>query len=196
MGETSARPLPSGVEWSGGYTSADEIAAIVLAETRKLAKGTKLTWNPDRLPVAGKAKMIGKELCLSLPFVMVEKRYYIQNSRVFLSNGVRVTLDEVEEREGSGGTWLRVKEALDNYNAMASVASDSLCKHCFAYEAPSYELYTQHMIDVHADILAKKIKGEDPAEEPDPSLLVCECGKEWGSPQALRMHNMKKHTAA
>lgn len=196
MGEVSARPLPADAKWSGGYTSAEEVAAIVMAETRKLAKGTKLTWNPDKLPIAGKAKMIGNELCLSLPYVLVEKRYYIQNSRVFLSNGQRVTLDEVYEREGGAGCYLRVKEALDNFNAMAVEASDSLCKYCFAYEAPSHELSTKHMIEKHPDIIAKMIKGEDPDSEPDPSVLVCECGKEWGSPQALRMHNYKKHQGA
>lgn len=176
----------------------DQVADIVLAETRKIGKQTKLTWNPDKLPVAGKAKMLGNELCLSLPYIMLEKRYYIQNSRVFRSNGQRVTMDEVYELEGAGPTFTLVKKALENFNAMAGQVSESLCKHCYAYDAPSYELYTKHMVDEHADVMAKMINGEGAktAPEPDPSVLVCECGKEWRSPQALRMHNTKKHSGA
>src|SRR5262249_18828239 len=98
-----------------------------------------------------------------------------------------LTLDQVNEREGGAGCFLRVKEAYENFLKQASALSDSICKICRIYDAPSHEDYLRHMISDHPDHLAASIPKEP--EQDDPSILVwgC-CGKEWKTAQARRMH--------
>lgn len=208
MTEASSAALPSGVSWATSkffntekdYVTPEDIANVVLAEVRKHDRSSKMTWNPDKIPVAGKAKMVGKELCLSLPYWTVDtKQYYIQNNRVYLPNGQRVTLDEVFEREGGAGCFLRVKKALEDYKKLSIAISPSLCKVCGEFEAPSNDAYMKHMIEKHADHVAAIANDQPPPVEPDPEegFSCGECGKAFGTAKALNMHRVgSKHSAA
>lgn len=199
---------PEGTEWTGEPLGRSltrmtpEMAANkTLAEKRNLNDRTRLSWNPDKVPVKGEAKFVGK-LCLSLPYVNVEKRYFIQNCRIFRSNGTEIDLAKVYEETGAGPLYLRVKESFDNHVASALEHDPNLCKYCKKFRADSIDRMMQHIVDEHPDAIAKMAGVELPEAAPaqagtDTVSFWCEsCDKTFKNAGGLRLHRLKKHDRA
>lgn len=157
---------------------------------------TKLTWDPENLPVRGAAKMLGKELCLSLPYILVERRYYIQNMRVFRPNGDRIDLEDVFDLEGGGPIYLRVKEAYEKMSEDAGRADPNLCRHCWLFTATSSAQYLTHMVTEHPDVVADIARGRTGPGGPAAMKIrykCTECEKDFQSQSAMAFHREKRH---
>jgi hypothetical protein len=183
--------LPAGVKHiPEESTSVKDAVNKTLAETIDLARRTKLTWDPKKLPVRGEAKMIGSELCTSLPYMLVDKRYYIQNMRVYRLNGVQTTLEDVFAEENPV-LAAHVKEAYDAMADQAAQSDPNLCRYCWVFTATSLAAYLKHMVDEHPDVVTDVAKGR--VETPYVKPTCRKCGREFNSEPAMNFHMWKKH---
>jgi hypothetical protein len=190
-----------------------QAAAKMLAEKNDLNKRTRLSWNKDKFPLRGEGKYVGGEddekglhkggVCLSLPYVNVEKKYYIQNCAIFKTNGDEVTLEQVFKAENGGAVYLRVVEAFDNYKKGALEHDEALCRHCLRYRSESTTAMLQHMVDEHPDVVAA-MAGVNLESKPHPKPKAedtvapyCEsCDRTFVNVGGLRLHRLKKHDKA
>lgn len=225
MARTQPRALPGGANWAGGYTSPEEIAAKVLADVRAADAKMKLTWNPERPPMAPQDRIAGKLVCvdkerniwevqgvnLSLPYIRIGtetrgRHYFIQNASIYKSNGDETTLEEVYRVE-SPEIAAAVAESFDTFIRDAAKRDDALCKICVKYRSRDHEDYLRHMVQEHPDHVMKNMVFPEAAEpEPAPEAasqatpvdpLVC-CGKKFKDARGVGAHQRfgKEHKRA
>lgn len=164
-----------------------------IAERLEFNSRTKLTWDPKRLPVRGAAKMLGAELCLSLPYILIERRYYVQNMRVFRTNGDRIDLTDVFDLEGGGPIYLRVKESYEQMAKDAARADPNLCRHCWLFTSISSAQYLTHMVTEHPDVVAEIARGRGEPAVAKQRYKCSECDKDFQSQSAADFHMEKRH---
>lgn len=98
MAQAAIRGIPAGVETVERTNTKDAIDRM-LEEDRKFSARIKLTWNPDKPPGVPNDKMVG-EVNLYLPYMSLRRKYYVQNAKIYLSNGEPTNLEYI--RLGSG----------------------------------------------------------------------------------------------
>jgi hypothetical protein len=185
--------IPQGVKFiPEESTDLKSVIEKVTKIQREQAARTLLTWDPKHLPVSGEAKMVGDELCLSLPYVLVDRRYYIQNVRIYRTNGEETSLDEISEEDGTGLLYMHVKEAYENHKAEAVKADANLCQWCFLFSAKTQKDYLKHMVEVHPDVVTKVAQGEKVLDEP-PLPRCLECHREFDTMPRMEYHMLRKH---
>ncbi len=174
----------------------------MLAEKRSLNERTRLSWDPSQVPIKGEGKFIG-DVCLSLPYINIEKKYFIQNCRLFKSNGTEITNEQLFELEFGGPLYLRVQEILKNHLDEAVVHDPALCTHCRKFRAEGLEAMMQHVIDVHPEVIAKMARVDltpAPAEaetKTDRIDFLCQsCDRTFKNAGGLRLHRLKVHDKA
>lgn len=211
---------PAGTEWSGEMLgrkdtrqTPDQVANTMLAEKRDLNARTRLSWDPNKVPIRGEGKFVGGTtnektgeheggVCLSLPYVNVERRYYVQNCRIFKLNGDEVTLKQVFDLENGSALYLRVEEVLKNHQDLALAHDPALCRHCLKFRAAELDEMMQHTIDEHPDVIAKmagvKVEAESPKTEAKDTVSPwCEsCDRTFKNAGGLRLHRIKVHDKA
>lgn len=196
---------PAGTDWSGeplGRTlnrqTPEQMASKMLAEKRSLNERTRLSWDPNKVPIKGDGRFVG-QVCLSLPYVIVDKKYYVQNCRLFKSNGEEVTLEQIFELENGGSLYLRIKEVLDNHLKDALAHDPQLCKYCKKQRFDTTEAFMQHVVDEHPDVIATMagVKLDAPAAETDIQAPWCQaCDRTFKTAGGLRLHRIKVHDKA
>lgn len=215
-------PGPHGTVWTGDMLGRDlarqtpeSTASKMLAEKRNLNERTKLSWDPKKFPVKGEAKFVGGTVddegnhtggvCLSLPYVLIDRKYYIQNCRIFKTNGQELTLQSVYDLENGSPLYLRVADAFQIHLDQAVVHDPNLCKHCRQFQAKDAEDMLQHIIDIHPDVVARMagISVEPAADEArveggtDKVAPYCEtCDRTFKNAGGLRLHRLKVHDRA
>lgn len=223
MAQSQPRALPGGANWAGGYTSPEEVAKKVLADRDAINARTKLTWNPDRPPLApidrvvGTVVLVDKErnlyevhgVNLSLPYMRIGtdtpgRYYYIQNARIFRSNGDEIEMSAVQAIE-TPQIVDAIQQAYDTFIRDAAKRDDALCKICVKYRSKNHEDYLRHMVSEHPDHVSKFLGGSEPAPVPVAAVesktppvsdgLSC-CGKEFKDRRGLVGHNRFKHQRA
>jgi hypothetical protein len=222
MAHSQPRALPGGANWAGGYTSPEEVAKKVLADREAINARTKLTWNPDRPPLApidrvvGEVVLVDKEnnryevrgVNMSLPYMRVGtdvkgRYYYIQNARVFTSNGTETELETIQRTENPE-IFDFIKQAYDVFIKDAAKRDDALCKICVKYRSRNHEDYLRHMVSEHPDHVSKYLGGPEPAPVSVPAVafqtpaqdgLSC-CGKTFKDKRGLVGHTRFKHQRA
>jgi len=190
---------PAGTEWSGEplgrnlqRQTPEQMASKMLAEKRSLNERTRLSWNHDKTPILGEGKFVG-DVCLSLPYVNIERKYIIQNCRIFRTNGEELSLEQLFEAEADKGLYLRVSKAYEQHLKEAKVHDPGLCKHCSKFRSDSLETMMQHIVDEHPDVLAK-MAGVDVAPKTDTEAPWCQsCDKTFKNESGLRLHRLKVH---
>lgn len=201
---------PEGVTRDYVRQTPEHMAGKTLAEKRSLNERTRLSWNPNKVPLRGQGKFVGGTenakgehqggVCLSLPYTLVDRKYYIQNCRVFKTNGDEVTLEQVFEWENGSPLYLRVKEALVNYLSQAVEHDAQLCKHCRTFRAETMEGLMQHTFEQHPEIVAKMagISIPEPVSTPAPTQAnhCVPCNKSFKNAGGLNLHRFKKHDIA
>jgi hypothetical protein len=191
------------------------MASKSLAEKRSLNERTRLSWNPTKVPLKGQGKFVGGTedargehkggVCLSLPYVLVDRKYYVQNCRVFKTNGDEVTLQSVFDAENGSPLYLRVKEALTNHLDQAVAHDPQLCKTCMQFRAATMEELMRHTFEAHPEVVARMagITIPDAPAVPQPKAPEntqahsCEpCQKSFKNAGGLNLHRFKKHDLA
>jgi hypothetical protein len=212
------RGLPHGVEPVQRTTPKDAIDRM-LEEDRKFSARIKLTWNPDKPPGVPDDKMVG-EVNLYLPYAYIRRMYYIQNARIYRSNGEPTNMEFVRlHGEGTcglcladGESWRRlpkgevccvyaeVANAMDVFMRDAMSRDPLLCKvpSC-GYVAKGVDAYADHKL-WHATEAAKKV--DEPVAkvvEAPVEFFVADlscCGQEFKNEHGLKIHKSRKHKVA
>jgi hypothetical protein len=209
------RGLPHGVEPVQRTTPKDAIDRM-LEEDRKFSARIKLTWNPDKPPGVPDDKMVG-EVNLYLPYAYIRRMYYIQNARIYRSNGEPTNMEFVRlHGEGTcglcladGESWRRlpkgevccvyaeVANAMDVFMRDAMSRDPLLCKvpSC-GYVAKGVDAYADHKV-WHTTVVKadpEPTPAPEPEPEPEPSLLCC--GQEFKNEHGLKIHKSRKHKVA
>lgn len=212
MSEAGIRGVPQGVETVQRTTPKDAIEKM-LEEDRKFSARIKLTWNPNKPPGVPNDKMVG-EVNLYLPYMSMRKRYFVQNAKVFLSNGeptalefIRLgTQDSCQFCVADGESWRRrpsgdvcclyaeVAKALDVFMADAIKRDPLLCKNkgC-GFVAGNVDDYADHrMICGQEQLVATAV---DPvAGQPHDDPTACtSCPKSFRSMHGLLVHTRRMH---
>lgn len=228
MANTQPRSLPGGAQWAGGYQSPEMVAKRMLAERDAINAKTKLTWNPDKPPnapldrVIGEVVLVDKErnlyevhgVNLSLPYMRVGtaqpgKYYYIQNAKLFKTNGVETSLEEIAQIEANDPIFVKnLMNSFDTFIKDAARRDDALCKVCVQYRAKDHDDYMRHMVAAHADQVLKMVVPDEPALQPvavAPPIIApspatgspfsC-CGKTFKDKRALGAHERFGHKRA
>lgn len=198
---------PQGTNWSGEMLgrklermTPESAADQMLQEKYRLNRNTRLTWNRGEVPLdkPDEGRFVG-EVCLSLPYVFVDRRYYIQNCRIFKSNGTETSLDNIF-KEVDGAAYLRVDEAYKEHLKQAVLHDPQLCKGCKLFRAPSPDAMLRHMITDHPEIVAKMAGIEEKQEAPPADDEVkpwCEtCDRTFKNAGGLTLHRLKVHDKA
>lgn len=191
---------PAGTEFTGAplgrslqRQTPEQMASKMLAEKNDLNSRTRLSWNQSKVPISGEGKFVG-DVCLSLPYVNIERKYFIQNCRVFLSNGDETTLAKVFELEAGGPRYLTVASALEQHLKDAIVHDPGLCKHCTRFRSDAVDVMMQHLIDEHPDVLVRMTGTKAPEPETDIEKPWCEsCDRTFKNESGLRLHRLKTH---
>jgi hypothetical protein len=194
----------------------------MLADVRAADARMKLTWNPDRAPMAPLDRYVGKlvevdrerniyridGVNLSLPYMMIGtyvkgRHYYIQNARLFKPNGDETTMEEIRAIEPVEISEV-VERAYATFMADALKRDDALCKHCRTYRSKDHEDYLSHVMVYHPEQAIKFIQAPEPApavefQTPTASVdpLVC-CGKKFKDVRGVGAHQRfgKEHRRA
>lgn len=200
---------PAGTDWSGEplgrsltRQTPDQMANKMLAEKRDLNQRTRLSWNPDKVPIRGDGKFVG-QVCLSLPYVLIDHKYYIQNCRTFKSNGEEVTLEQIYTLENGSPVYLRVSDALAIHLQQAVEHDPTLCKRCKKFQASTLDAMMQHTVDEHPEAVAAmagvSVEPEEQADAKDTDTVSpwCEsCDRTFKNAGGLRLHRLKVHDKA
>jgi hypothetical protein len=185
--------IPQGVKFiPEESTDLKSVIQKVTKMHREIAARTMLTWDPKHLPVSGEAKMIGAELCLSLPYILVDRRYYLQNMRIYKTNGEETSLDEIAEEDGTGLLYMHVKEAYENLKIESGKADPNLCQWCYLFSAKTQKDYLEHMVQSHPEVVQKVALGEKVLDTP-PNPKCLECHREFDSIPRMEYHMLRKH---
>lgn len=197
--------LPGGAKWVE-RTTPEAVIEKMMAERRKLDRETRLTWNPNKPPMAPLDRMIG-DVNLSLAYIKIPgerpgQNFYIQNARFFRSNGRETTIEEIRAEGVSDITIHYLLEAYKNFMKDAQQRDPALCTLCGTFRAESYDDYTTHIIQKHPASTMERLDST-PADEPAPvkieekkeaEPLTC-CGKSFKNAQAVRAHQRFGHKA-
>ena len=201
---------PAGTNWSGEMLgrglerqTPEMAAAAMLAEKNKLNRNTRLSWNKGEIPLdkPTEGRYVG-EVCLSLPYVFVDRRYYIQNCRIFRSNGTEITLEDAF-KELDGKAYIRLTEAYEEHLRRAVIHDPSLCKHCKKYRTTGTEDMLQHLVNDDPEIVSGRVR-QAPVVEAETTVSVtdkiapwCEpCYRTFKNDIVLRLHRLKVHDKA
>ncbi len=195
---------PAGTTWSGEMLgrklermTPEAAAEAMLAEKHRLNRNTRLTWNKGETPLDNpdNGKFVG-EVCLSLPYVFVDRKFYIQNCRVFRSNGTEISMEQLF-KEVDGALYLRVDAAYQEHLAQAVVHDPQLCKSCKLFRAKTPDDMLRHLISDHPDLVAKMAGIEEQAPADDEVKPWCEtCNRTFKNPGGLNLHRLKVHDQA
>lgn len=175
MASTQPRGLPGGATWAGEYQSPEAIAKKMFAERDLINAKTKLTWNPDGPARYSTDRMVG-EVNLSAPYIRIGttspgRYYYIQNAGIFLTNGKRTSMKEIEALEDHDPVLLaNIKKSLEVFLNEAAKRDDALCKICVSYRAKDHEDYLKHILEMHPDHAAV-VAGISSVQEPSSSKV-------------------------
>lgn len=174
-------------------TSPKEAADKMLAEKRAKDAKVKLTWSRDNAPLVPMDNLVG-EVNLNLPYVWINKTYYIQNGTIYLSNGLtETTLEEIVERDPANYKW--VKQAFESYKNAALKRDPSLCGRCADrdrfYRFEGTDDATTHNAQEHPEMieaaLAKVMPTSSVGHVTAPVGQEC-CGKPFATKAALNAH--------
>jgi hypothetical protein len=157
------------------------------AEEKERGKNVKMTWTTrteawNRVGGPGRrSRPVGTEgMDIGLPGMWFEKLYFLQNSRLFLSNGHEISIKDVPDRARAGHSCavceLRQEFADDAVpvfkpctlrelivrmmvalNATAEAYDPNLCKHCHKFSSDNGEETAMHLFTEHPEILMGKL---------------------------------------
>lgn len=183
-------------------TTPEMMIEKMLAERREIRAKTRLTWNPEKPPLAPLDRVVG-EVNLSLPYIKITSEkpglyFFIQNSRLYRSNGTETTFKEVQ-KEVSPVTLGALLAAFDRFVEDSIRRDPSVCKICKTYRADSYDDYSRHMVNVHPDQIMAQIEPATPAAQVTPPEITEDpfacCGKTFKNRAAVSAHKRFGHKA-
>jgi len=204
------------VEWTGreGFRRSDptKVADEMYREVRETARKSRLTWTQEELTVTPQTDektryviedgRIG-EFHPKLPYVLIHKRYIIQNSQVLDRAGKPLEITEIPDREDRA----RVMEALASFKEGAMAADPKLCRECAIFRAEDYESMVKHLFAVHPEKFANLMKeiapdsgGSVAPVDPEPvkkpqGKFKCACGESFADQPDWLTH-VKTHRVA
>jgi len=200
--------LPAGVQPVQRTTPKDAIE-VMMAEDRALRARIKLTWNDATKLGVPDDRMVG-EVNLYLPYMKLVNKYYIQNAKVFLSNGEPTSLEFIAVTDPNN--FPMVRDALETFRQDAAARDPLLCKVCRQYVARNIEDYADHRESAHADVVAAKLGvqiadepefvgvkeirlGVEPEPEsvPEPAPQYTCCGRQFKNALGIKIHQKRMH---
>lgn len=157
-----------------------EVIAQEVERRLEKERRTKLTWSsPEKAwKQRGVAdpNWVGKPIGtdgfdLKLPYMSYNGEYYVQNCRIYLSNGTRISLEEVRNdalplhapcpncRERNFPCTVReyVGRQLDQWRKQAVALDPMLCRFCFEHTADSPDEYAVHLASVHPEKIGQRL---------------------------------------
>ena len=157
-----------------------------IAQIRK----TKLTWQPGAAGEPRDPKFVVGKLRKDKTWIgpIGTGKYYIQNMRVFHSNGVEVKgfgsisdkpVKEMVPQRGGGFVEMtfpsdleRVKEALLAYSRQAVQLDPNICPYCFQFSSADRKVMGRHVFKFHPKEFNREMaepgEGEEAEAEPEP----------------------------
>lgn len=147
-------------------------------------KRAKLTWSTPKQAWSqrgvrgpeGVEKFVGKPIGtdgfdMKLPYMSYNGEYYVQNCRIYLSNGQRIKLSEVRndalpyhapcphcrERNTPCTVQEYVGRQLEVWKKQAMELDPMLCRYCFEFTAPTPDEYADHLATMHPDHLGMRL---------------------------------------
>ncbi len=133
----------------------------------QIRKSGKLTWQKGALGEARDPKFVVGKLRKDKTWIgpIGRGKYYVQNMRVFLANGVEIkSMAQIDTKpikemvQQRGGAYLemtfpsdmeRVKEALEIYARQAVLLDPYICAYCFQYSEADRKKMTAHIFKFH-----------------------------------------------
>lgn len=179
-------------EWTQ-RTDPAKAAEHMLADRIRMNKRTRLTWSREGEDAWMEAGRKG-EFRPKLPYMLINRRYYVQNNLVMERNGVVIQLEDIP----SDLDRARVREALEVYRSASLEADPALCKVCAQYRAKNYDDHMKHMLNAHPEESRAMLdEPSAPAPEaaavPEGDNLTCtRCNKTFNVIVAYREH-VKAH---
>jgi hypothetical protein len=177
------------------------VQETVKDQIAQIRKSGKLTWAKGSLGEARDPKFVVGKLRKDKTWIgpIGRGKYYVQNMRVFLSNGTEIksmasidTKPVIEMVQQRGGAYLemkfpsdmeRVKEALEIYARQAVLLDPHICGYCFQYSEADRKKMTAHIFKSHpkefnAEMAESTSGMEDedvaPPAEPEASSVAAE----------------------
>jgi len=156
----------------------EEITKKQLQDRDDQYKGHKarMSWQDiGKMPNPKDPKSVGR-VDRNYPYSLVEGRYYIQNCKCYLGNGLTeidpytydFDKDNPFERERLRA---RVLDAFTSYNQAALDEDPLLCPYCMKFHARSPLEFADHIVSAHADKYGQHLgydEGEEKKPEPPP----------------------------
>ncbi len=178
--EASSIPIPpnSGIKITRveGVDS-DDIARRQLQDREDQYRGHKarMSWtdigkNPKKGP-----KAVGR-IDKNYPYSLVEGRFYIQNCKAYLGNGL-TEIDpytyqfDVNPSE-SERLRARVLDAFLSYNQAALEEDALLCPYCLKFHATTPLQFADHVVKDHAGQYGQRLSFDEPAKEPEKPVEI------------------------
>jgi hypothetical protein len=185
------QPLPGGAQWVQ-RTTPEEVIKRTLGHRIDQRGKTKLTWNRGDIEQAPQDRIVG-DVNLSLPYIRIGTDrhgmyFYIQNARIYKSNGVETTLKDIFGTV-SDASYLAISQAYDSFIASAVVRDPALCKICKTYRAESYEDFAKHTFNEHPASVLEQIKEDAvPVAAPAAQEVFSCCGRTFKDKRGLGAH--------
>lgn len=167
-----------------------------LKEERERGKSVKMTWTSTReawarVNRATNAQPVGTEgMDTRLPGMWFERMYFLQNGRIYLSNGHEISLKEIPDRARIGHSCAICELRMDRFDdehqpafkpctmreiiarmvkAMNEVAVEydpSLCTHCYRFSSDIGSVMAMHLFKEHPEVVMAEV-GRSQAPQPD-----------------------------
>lgn len=169
-------------------------------EEKERGRNVKMTWSTtkeawSRVNRASNAQPVGTEgMDVRLPGMWFEKLYFLQNGRIYLSNGHEITINDIPNRARVGhvcaicelrtngfddehqGTFrpctLRelVAREFEALNRVAEEYDPSLCVHCHRFSSDVGSVMAMHLFKEHPEVVMGQISSQPAAaSSPAPS---------------------------